>query len=39
MRLSDTFMELNGAPTERIGIVVEGSVDMVKHAFSVLAEE
>lgn len=39
MRLSDTIGELNDAPTERISIAVETSVDEVKHAFAVLAEE
>lgn len=39
IRMSDTFRELNDASTDRIGIVVESSVDIVKHAFGVLAEE
>ena len=39
MRLSDTVRELNDASTDRIGIVVESNVDIVKHAFEVLAEE
>ncbi len=39
IRLSDTNRDLNYVPSDRVGIVVEGSVDMVKHAFSVLSEE
>jgi PhnB protein len=39
IRMSDTFGELNDAPTERISIVVESSVDIVKHSFAVLSEE
>lgn len=39
MRLSDTPRELNDAVTERISIVVEGDLDMVKNAFKVLSEE
>jgi PhnB protein len=39
IRMSDTIGELNDAPTERISIVVETSVDIVKHAFEVLSEE
>ncbi len=31
--------ELNDATTERISIVVETSVDEVKHAFDILSEE
>lgn len=39
IRMSDSVGELNDASTDRIGIVVEGSVDIVKHAFGILAEE
>ncbi len=39
IRMSDSIGDLNDASTDRIGIVVEGSVDIVKHAFEVLAEE
>lgn len=39
MRLSDTVRELNDASTDRIGIVVESNMDIVKHAFEFLAEE
>ncbi len=39
IRMSDTFREINDQSTDRIGIVVEGSVDTVKNAFNVLAEE
>ena len=39
IRMSDSIRELNDASTDRIGIVVESSVDIVKHAFEVLAEE
>ena len=39
MRMSDSIKELNDAPTDRIGIVVESSADIVKNAFAVLAEE
>jgi uncharacterized glyoxalase superfamily protein PhnB len=34
-----TFGELNDEPTERISIVVESGVDIVKYAFDVLSEE
>ncbi len=39
MHMSDSIRELNDAPTDRIGIVVKSSVDIVKNAFEVLAEE
>ncbi len=39
MRLSDTVKELNDVSTDRIGIVVESNMDIIKHAFEVLAEE
>ena len=39
MRLSDTSGELNDVSTERISIAVETSIDEVKHAFPILAEE
>lgn len=39
LRLSDCLGELNDDPTERIAIVVECSVDEVKHAFQVISEE
>ncbi|WP_088228044.1 hypothetical protein [Desulfosporosinus sp. FKB] len=39
MRLSDCMGELNDALSERVSIAVEGSIDEVKQAFSVLAEE
>ena len=39
MRMSDTFGEFNDAPTDKIGIVVESSIEIVKNAFDVLAEE
>lgn len=39
MRLSDSFREINDESTDRIGIVVEASVDIVTHAFEVLADE
>lgn len=39
MRLSDSPQEINDAPTDRIGIVVESSVEIVEKAFGVLQEE
>jgi PhnB protein len=39
LRLSDTIGELNEAQTGRINLIFEGSVDEVKRAFAVLAEE
>jgi len=39
MRLSDCLGELNDAPSERVSIAVECTIDEVKHAFSVLSEE
>lgn len=39
MRLSDGFREINDVSTERIGIVVETSEDIVSNAFEVLSEE
>jgi PhnB protein len=39
MRMSDTFGEFNDSPTDKIGIVVESSVEIVNYAFAVLAEE
>lgn len=39
MRMSDSFREINEGTTERIGIVVESSVETITHAFKVLAEE
>lgn len=39
IRMSDSIREFNDAPTDRIGIVVETSVDIVKNAYDVLAEE
>ena len=39
IRLSDTIGELNDAHTSRIGIIVECSIDEVKQAFRILAEE
>lgn len=38
MRLSDTIGDLNDAPTERISLIFEGSVDSVQRAFAVLSE-
>ena len=39
IRMSDTFGEFNDATTDKIGIVVESSVEVVKYAFAVLSEE
>ncbi len=39
IRMSDTFGEFNDSTTDKIGIVVESSVEVVKHAFAVLSEE
>ena len=39
IRMSDSIGELNDNSTDRIGIVIESSADIVKHAFNVLAEE
>jgi PhnB protein len=39
MRLSDSPREINDAPTDRIGIVVESSAEIVEKAFGVLKEE
>jgi PhnB protein len=39
IRLSDSPLEINDAPTDRIGIVVESSVEIVETAFNVLKEE
>lgn len=39
MRLSDSFREINDESTDRIGIVVEASIDIVNHAFEVLADD
>lgn len=39
MRLSDSPREINDAPTDRIGIVVESSVEIVEKAFGVLKVE
>lgn len=39
MRMSDSFREINDQSTDRIGIVVETTVDIVTHAFKVLSEE
>lgn len=39
IRMSDSIREFNDASTDRIGIVVETSVDIVKNAYEVLAEE
>ncbi len=39
MRLSDCMGELNDAPSERLSIAVECSIDEVKHAFATLSEE
>lgn len=39
MRLSDSPREINDDPTDRIGIVVESSVEIVEKAFSVLQED
>lgn len=39
IRLSDSLGKLNDAPSERISIAVECSMDEVKHAFTVLSEE
>lgn len=39
MRLSDSPREINDAPTDRIGIVVESSVEIVEKAFGILKEE
>ena len=39
IRLSDTIGELNDVSTSRISIAVETSVEEVKHAFPILAEE
>ena len=39
MRLSDSPQEINDAPTDRIGIVVESSVEIVEKAFGVLQED
>lgn len=38
MRLSDSPREINDAPTDRIGIVVESSAEIVEKAFGVLKE-
>jgi len=35
MRLSDSPREINDAPTDRIGIVVESSVEIVEKAFGI----
>ncbi len=39
MRLSDNPREINDAPTDRIGIVVESSAEIVEKAFGVLKED
>ena len=39
IRLSDSPLEINDDPTDRIGIVVESSVEIVETAFGVLKEE
>jgi len=39
MRMSDSIGEFNDSTTDKIGIVVETSVDIVKNAFAILAEE
>ena len=39
IRMSDTFRDFNDTETDRIGIVVEASVDIVKNAYDVLSEE
>lgn len=39
MRLSDCLGELNDTPSERVSIAVEGTIDEVKNAYSVLSEE
>jgi PhnB protein len=39
MRLSDSPREINDAPTDRIGIVVESSAEIVEKAFGVLQED
>lgn len=39
MRLSDCLGELNEAPTERVAIAVECTIDEVKQAFAILSEE
>lgn len=39
IRMSDSFREINDVSTDRLGIVVEASVDIVNHAFEVLAED
>ncbi|HSO26352.1 MAG TPA: glyoxalase/bleomycin resistance/extradiol dioxygenase family protein, partial [Methanobacteriaceae archaeon] len=39
IRLSDSPLEINDDPTDRIGIVVESSVEIVETAFNVLKEE
>ena len=39
IRLSDCPQELNAPESERISLAIEASVELVKHAFSVLAED
>ena len=39
LRMSDSIGELNDVSTDRIGIVIESSTDIIKHAFGILAEE
>lgn len=39
IRLSDCLGELNDAPSERVAIAVECSIDKVKQAYAVLSEE
>ena len=39
IRMSDSIGELNDTETDRIGIVVESSAEIIKHAFEVLAEQ
>ncbi len=38
IRCSDTFGEINAQPSELVSIAVEGSVELTKHAFTVLSE-
>lgn len=39
IRLSDCLGELNDPPSERVSIIVECTIDEVKHAFAVLSLE
>jgi len=39
IRMSDSIGEFNDSLSDRVGIVIESDVDIVKNAFTVLAEE